>query len=196
MNPSTTITETVQGAQSGAKIILPDTVRETVRIFANASATARRAMAHELQEYMDQVPYGAKMTVYELIAHEWNDATGDQVTANTVRHWMRSVTEYTMHDLRRYEHLTDAQLVEAVSLATVAKVTPQDICDWAVDGQVQSVPTMRAEWLPQTSTGYEIDPPWLAGLKRTIARHIPQDDPRWQRVNELIAELRNLLISE
>ena len=78
-------------------------------------------------------------------------------------------------------------------MATIANVPPQDICEWAIDGQVQSVPAMRAEWLPQTTTGYEIDPPAIAGIKRSLARRLAEDDERWPRVNEILAELAAIL---
>ena len=54
---------------------------------------------------------------------------------------------------------------------------------------MRSVPAMRAEWLPQTTTDYQIDPPPIAAIKRSLTRYLRPDDPRWPHVREIIAEL-------
>lgn len=177
------------------KLSLPDDIRTVVRTFAAQSATVRRNMMRELRDYMDEVPHGAKMIVYGLIAAEWNDTTGEHVSERTVRQWMHSVSAYSAHDLRDFALLSDALLIEAVNLADIRQngTTPQDICVWAVANACDSVPLLRAHFLPQTSTGYEIDPPWVSGLKRYIVRAVVSTDPRWTRINELITELRKLI---
>ena len=131
MIPTATTTGSQRATGPGPRICLPDDVRETIRTFAEESARQHRALALALRDFMSEVPQGAKETVYELIAAEWYDVTGEPTSARTVRYWLQSVTTYTKEQIRRYEPLTDAQLVEAVKLASDCQngATPQDICE-------------------------------------------------------------------
>lgn len=188
-NPTTTS----RPGEAAPKIILPDDIVTTVRFFAEQSVQPRRLMVRVLADFLIEIPYGAKMTIYELIAAEWHSATGDNVSGRTVRAWIHSVQDFTRVELQRYETLSDAQLIAAVELSEIAKVTPQQICEWAIAEQVSSVPQMRLEWLPPTSTAYTIDPGWLSAIKNTANRMLKHDDPRWPRITALFAELRELL---
>lgn len=177
-------------------LVLPDEIIEAVRNHAGESVRQRRALAYSILPYLDEVERydGSLATVYELVADEWNRATGDGITARTVRYWVQSVRVFTKQELRRYEPLTDAQLIEAVRIGNDCQTaSPQEICDWCVSEAVYSVPAMRAHWLPLTGTDEQVDPPAVTGLVRYLFRRFPSNHPNRAKVEELIAALRELL---
>ena len=174
-------------------LCLPDEIRDRFAAVSEIIGKTHRSLGLIVDEYLSEVPYGQHMAAYELFADLYREKTGEQISARTIRIWRHAVIDYSKHDLLQYESLSDAQLTEAVSLAEVAKVTAADVCEWTIANAIDSVPAMRAHWLPQTSTEYEIDLPGISGMKRTIERWIPQDDPDYQTAQEHISALARLL---
>jgi hypothetical protein len=105
------------------------------------------------------------------------------------------VTKFSKLELQRYENLSQAQLTEAVKLAEINKIEPVDVCEWAVANAIDSVPAMRAHWLPQTSTDYVIDPPWISGIKSTINKWFPADDPEYRDIMRMVDEIARRLLA-
>lgn len=177
-----------------APLVLPDDIIDAVHAYANETAKQKRLLAHALCDYLDDLPHGYKMTAYEQIAAEWNRITGDGITGRTVRHWVKSVGIFSHHQLQEFNILTDAQLIEAVKLASDCQnITPHEICEWTVDRGIKTVSDMRAHWLPQTGTPEQADPPKLSALIRWFGRLIPDSHPKHGRVLEMIAEVRSWL---
>ena len=117
--------------------------------------------------------------------------TGEIISARTIRSWRHAVIDYSKHDIMEFEVLSDSQLIAAVSLAEVAKVTPREVCEWTVANAVSDVPTMRANWLPPTTYDNNTDLPVVSGLIRYADKHLPADAR--PRFDALISELRQIL---
>jgi len=174
---------------------LPDDILTIISAFAEESGNAKRGFAHALVAcgFVAEIKHGYHDEVYAMIADQWNAHSGEDVTARTVRYWIASVQDYTADELRAFRDLTSAQLVEAVKLATIAKVEVGDICRWAVDGQVQTVTAMRAHWLPLTGEPDKTDPPYVTALVRWFGRLAQKHSEHKPRIDEMIAEVRSWL---
>ena len=172
------------------RLCLPDEIRDRFAAVSDFIGKTHRSLGLIVDEYLSEVPYGQHMAVYELFADLYREKTGEQISARTIRIWRHAVIDYSKHDLLQYESLSDAQLTEAVSLAETAKVTAADVCQWTIDNAIDSVPAMRAHWLPQTSTEYAIDIPVISGLLRYANHNLPAE--KRQRFDEIVAELRAL----
>ena len=175
---------------------LPDDILQTIQNYANEATKQKRLLAFVLQDFLSDIPHGQHMTMYELIAAEWSAVTGDIISGRTVRHWVHSVKTYSQAQMTRYQLLTDAQLIEAVKLASDCQneITPQQICEWCVENEIATVSAMRANWLPLTGTPEQTDPPALSGIIRLFSRLFKQDNPHRARIEEIIRELRNCLM--
>lgn len=177
------------------KLSLPDDILQAIQAFAEEATKQKRALAYCLQDFLDDIPHGQHMTMYELIADEWNAVTGDMISARTVRYWVHSVKTYSKVQMQEYHALTHAQLIEAVKLASDCQneTTPQQICQWCVVNEVRTVAAMRANWLPLTGTPEQTDPPALSGIIRLFGRLFKPDNPHRDRIEEIITELRSYL---
>jgi hypothetical protein len=178
-------------------VILSDDLRSAIQAFANETTRQKRLLAYVLVDYMDKkLQHGEHAKFYDAVADEWNSYTGEYITGRTVRYWCQSVKQYSKAELKEYTALTNAQLIEAVKLANDCQffdITPQEICEWCIDNEIQSVREMRAHWLPTTGTPDAIDPPALSGIIRLFGRLIKQDNPHYARLQEIITEIRGWL---
>ena len=174
---------------------LPDEVLTIISAFAEQSSHAKMDFAHALiaSGFVAEIPHGRHEETYAMIADTWNAHSGEEVTPRTIRYWIQAAQAYTDKELRDFRDLTPAQLIEAVKLATIAKVEPAEICQWAVAWEVQTVSAMRANWLPITGEPDRTDPPALSGIIRLFDRLIKPDNPHRTRVLEMIAEIRGWL---
>ena len=175
-------------------IVLPESNRQDFLTLAANVGASHRAIGRVVDDFVSEVPHGSQMSAYELYADLYYQATGERVSPRTIRGWRRAATLYSKHDLRQFESLTDAQLIEAVNLAEVANIDPQEICAWAIDKQVSTVPAMRAHWLPPTSDEYHVDPPVITGFKRWARRHVPEHmqaefDDLLKTINEFVERI-------
>lgn len=171
---------------------LPDDIIAIIHSFADSEGRNRRKFAHAMIEFMDEVPHGGKMTVYNMIADEWTKISGTPVKGRTIRLWVASVRELTSKQLIKYLPLNNAQLIESFNLAEIAKVDAATILDWCIEKDVFSVPKMQAHWLPLTGDQEHTDPPALTRLVLWIGKRYT-DSPHKARIDELITELRRLL---
>jgi len=171
---------------------LPEDVIVIISAFANESGNAKRNFARALIEcgFVAEIPHGRHEEVYGMIADTWNAHSGEDVTARTVRYWIQSVQDFTADELREFRDLSSAQLVEAVKLATIAKVPAADICRWAVENEAQTVAAMQAKFLPKEKPS---DPPVVAGLIRWFGKVANKFTERKSRIDEMIAEVRSWL---
>lgn len=178
------------------RLSLPEDIVVIIRAFAGEASKQKRLLAYVLVDFLDDIPQGKRMVIYDLIADEWSRLTGDDVSGRTVRFWVQSVKTYTKEQLRTFAPLSDAQLIEAVRLASDCQkdATPQEICEWAVREQVQTVAQMRAEWLPQTGDRDHVDPPGLIGVVKWLNKLFSADNPHRKRIEEIITELRGYLM--
>jgi len=178
------------------KLSLPDDILQTIQAFAEETAKQKRLLAYCLQDFLEDIPHGQHMTMYELIADEWNNVTGEIISGRTVRYWVQSVKTYSKAQMETYQPLTDAQLIEAVKLASDCQneITPQEICDWCIANEVRTIPAMRANWLPLTGTPEQTDPPALSGIIRLFGKLFKKDNPHQARIQEIINELRTYLV--
>ena len=172
-------------------ICLPDEIRERFTALSEAVGATHRALGRVVDEYVSEVPHGYHMTAYELFADLYHQVTGEIISARTIRAWRHAAIDFTKYDLERFHALSDSQLVESVKLAEIAKVEPVDVCEWAVANAVQSVPEMRAHWLPVTTYEQDTDLPVVSGLVRYADKHLPEH--RRPRFDALLTELREIL---
>lgn len=174
--------------------LLPDAILDVIRAYANEATKQKRMLAYAVMEFIEEneVPHGKLMAVYDEIAETWHACTGDEISGRTVRYWIQSVAEYSRAELRAYIPLTDAQLIEAVKLASDCQneMTPQIICQYCVDNQIDTVSAMRAKFLPATGDGLVIDNPKLTAVIRWFTRLVPNTSPHYGRMQEIIAEVR------
>lgn len=180
-----------------SEFTLPEEISQRFTTLAENIGRTHRSLGIVMDEYISDLPHGYHMIAYGLFADLYRQVTGETVSVRQVRAWRQVVTAYSREELRRYEALTDAQLIEAVKLAEIANIEPTEICEWAVANVVTSVPQMQAHWLPVTSDGQDnIDLPAISAVIRTARRFFPADDPRWDELNQLLARLRELLVPE
>jgi len=175
-----------------SSLCLPDEICQRFTTLAETVGQTHRALGRIVDEYVSEIPHGLTMQAYELFADLYYRTTGEQISPRTIRAWRDSVTAYSKQEIREFEPLRDAQLVEAVKLSEIANLPAADICRWAIANAVESVPEMRAHWLPTTGTVYQIDPPAISGLIRWANRTLEQGDPRRVRFDEILAELRGM----
>jgi len=173
---------------------MPEEISERFKILAQSVGTIERSLGRVMDEWITELPKGYHEQAFEMFSDLYRSATGQYRTPRTMRSWRTAAITYKRHELETFHALSDSQLVAAVELAEIRQdgATAQDIAQWAVDKGVSSVPAMREQWGTITSTGDEIDPGWLTGIKRTAKRYLSPDDPRWKRVNEIFSELREL----
>jgi hypothetical protein len=188
-------------AESGAGVtLLPDEIIATVKHFANEATKQKRLLAYVLREFIEEneVPHGKLMHIYDEIAAIWHECTGEEISGRTVRYWVQSVSQYSRAELQAYAPLSDAQLIEAVKLASDCQndMTPQIICQYCVDQQIDTVTAMRAKFLPATGDGVMIDNPKLTAIIRWFTKLVPQTSPHYGRMQEIIAEVRSWYTEE
>ena len=174
---------------------LPDEIRERFITLSEQVGATHRALGRVVDEYVSEVQHGQHMAAYELFADLYRQTTGETISPRTIRAWRQAATLYSKHELTQFETLSDSQLIEAVNLAEIAKIDPQAICEWAVANQVSTVPAMRANWLPVTSTEYRIDPPVISGMIRYGIRMFEDTDPRRTEWDALVTRARELVAS-
>jgi len=173
-----------------SNLAMPTEITDRFTALAETVGQTHRALGRIVDEYVSELPHGYAMQAYELFADLYHQVTGETISPRTIRAWRDSVSSYSKQELRDFESLSDSQLVEAVKLSEVANMPAADICRWAVENAVSSVPAMRANWLPTTSTEYAVDIPAISGLIRYANHNLP--DEKRPRFDELLAELRAL----
>jgi hypothetical protein len=160
---------------------LPDDISNDFEIIAGREGQIHRMLGRIVDEYVsgEFTHHGQRMIIYGLFADLYYRTTGETISARQIRAWRHSAVDYSKHDLERFEALSDSQLTAAIELAETANIDAKEICQWAVDNQVRSVPQMRANYLPPP-TGYSADEwPGILSLVRS-ARHWHFDaDPRF-----------------
>jgi hypothetical protein len=171
------------------RLCLPEEIETRFRTLAENVGATHRALGRVIDEYMTKLPHGQHMTAYSIFADLYRQITGETVSPRTVRAWRYAAILYSKHDLEQFEPLSDSQLVEAVKLAKNDNIgiTPQDICNWAVEAGCSSVPAMRAEWLPTTGTDEATDPPFISAMVRGGKANI------WKSHPELLSEWHALI---
>ena len=171
---------------------LPEDIENQFAAVAQGVGSIHRMLGRIVDEYMANIPQGARMAVYESFADLYHRVTGENISARTIRTWRKSAVEFSKNDLQEFHALSDSMLTEAVSLAEMAKTDAREICEWAVDHAIKSVPQLRAHWLPPESGPdiYRQDPPVVSSLLRYVRRF---DGEKLARFQKLIDEIRQLL---
>lgn len=172
--------------------ILPEEVENEFSAVAQGVGRLHRALGRIVDCYVSEVPHGYHMAVYESFADLYHRITGEHISARTIRFWRKSAVEFSKADLKEFHALSDSMLTESVILAEVANIEAKEICKWAVEKAVDSVPALRAHWLPIESGDdlYHQDPPVISNLLR-LAREMTGE--RRERLDKLIDEIRKLL---
>lgn len=169
-------------------------------VLAEQITKTRRAMGKIVDESILESPsHIYHETIYELYADLYYQKTGDKVSPRTVRYWRDMAIKFTAHDIATFELLPDSILLEAVKLsdelasfANGHNATAQQICQFAMDNQISTVPDLRERILPSTYTGNERDPGWLSSLKRHAKGWPPHDD-RWPTFRYHVGEIIKLI---
>lgn len=174
-------------------LCLPEEIKNQFCTIAENIGKTHRMLGRVMDEYISDLPHGRRMDAYIEFANLYNEVTGEIVSPVTVRHWRHSAMCYSRHNLQRFEVLSDSQLTEAVKLAEINKIGADQICEWCVENEVRTVSAMRANWLPNTGTPTQTDPPALSGIIRLFGRLFKTDHPQRKRIDEIINELRSYL---
>lgn len=179
-------------------LCLPEEIETRFRALAENVGVTHRALGRVVDEYMQGLPHGQHMTGYTLFADLYRQTTGETVSPRTIRAWRYAAILYSKHDLKQFEPLSDAQLVEAVNLSKNGNlpdvITPQKICEWAVKTGCASVPAMRAHWLPPTGDETMTDPPAISAMVRVgrMGRYWTTRPDLLDRWHDLIRQAREI----
>jgi len=157
----------------------------------------KRLIGRKVDELIQEFGrYGHTMRIYEQVAFICSEQMRETIEPRTIRDWRESYSVYTTEDIKEFAPLSNAQLIAAVNLShsdnLEGAVTPQYICEHALQNNFTSAKQMYNHWLPTTSTNGETDPGWISSIKRYV-RHWPQNDPRHAELSALLLRLRALI---